>query len=78
MPIFSFSLLQVPFVENIIGKDRIVTVLTANKGSLTKEHSHACEITDEMKVEVIGLENAKEWSKIFNKPDEIQIYECTI
>lgn len=70
MPIFSSSLLQVPFVQNMIGKSRTVAVLTANKGSLTKEHFHACGITDEMNVEVIGLENAKEWSKIFDKPDE--------
>ena len=70
MPIFSSSLLQVPFVQNIIGKNRTVAVLTANKGALTKEHFHACGITDDMHVEVIGLENAKEWSKIFDEPDE--------
>ena len=70
MPIFSSSLLQVPFVQNMIGKSRTVAVLTANKGSLTKEHFHACGITDDMNIQVIGLEEAKEWSKIFDKPDE--------
>ena len=53
MPIFSSSLLQVPFVQNIIGKNRTVAVLTVD-----------------MHVEVIGLESAKEWSKIFDEPDE--------
>lgn len=70
VPVFTSALLQVPFVYNLIGKDKVVGVITANKSALTKEHFHACGITDDIKVEVIGLENAKEWSKIFENPDE--------
>lgn len=70
VPVFTSALLQVPFVYNLIGKDKIVGVITANKLALTKEHFHACGITDDINVEVMGLENAKEWSKIFEKPDE--------
>jgi len=70
VPVFTSALLQVPFVYNLIGKDSIVGVITANKSALTKEHFHACGITDDINVEVMGLENAKEWSKIFEKPDE--------
>lgn len=70
IPIFSSALLQIPFVQNMIGKNRTVAVLTANKSALTKEHFYACGITDEMHVEVFGLEDAKEWSKIFEKPNE--------
>ena len=70
VPVFTSALLQVPFVHNLIGKDKIVGVITANKSALTKEHFEACGITDDINVEVMGLENAKEWSKIFEKPNE--------
>jgi Asp/Glu/hydantoin racemase len=70
VPVFTSALLQVPFVHNLIGKDKAVGVITANKSALTKEHFHACGITDDIPVEVMGLENAREWSKIFENPDE--------
>lgn len=70
IPVFTSALLQVPFVQNLIGREKTVGVITANKASLTKDHFHACGITDDMNVEVMGLENAAEWSKIFEKPDE--------
>lgn len=70
MPVFSSSLMQVPFVQTMIGESRTVGVLTANAGALTKTHFHACGITDDMNVKVFGLEKCPEWSKIFDKPDE--------
>lgn len=70
IPVFSSALLQIPFVQNIIGRENGVVVLTANKSSLTSEHMHACGITDDMNVYVYGLEDAKQWGKIFEKPDE--------
>lgn len=70
VPVFTSALLQVPFVYNLIGKHKIVGVITANKSALTKEHFHSCGITDDINIEVMGLENAKEWSKMFEKPDE--------
>ena len=70
IPVFSSALLQVPFVQNLVGNKNAVAVLTANKASLTKAHMYACGITDDMNVYVYGLEDAKEWSKIFDKPNE--------
>lgn len=69
VPVFSSSLLQVPFVQQLVGQNRAVGVLTASKSSLTQEHMRACGITKEMNVVVMGLENAPEWSKIFTQPD---------
>ena len=69
VPVFSSSLLQVPFVQQLVGQNRAVGVLTASKSSLTREHMRACGITKEMNVVVMGLENAPEWSKIFTRPD---------
>lgn len=70
VPVFTSALLQVPFVNNLIGKNKIVGVITANKSALTKKHFHACGITDDINMKIMGLENAKEWSKIFEKPNE--------
>ncbi|MBR5217068.1 MAG: hypothetical protein IKV68_01770 [Oscillospiraceae bacterium] len=69
IPVFTSSLLQVPFVSYMIGKNRTVAVITANKSSLSPAHMHACGITDEMNVKVFGLEEAKEFRKIFDQPD---------
>lgn len=69
IPVFTSSLLQVPFVQMIIGKQRAVGIVTANKGSLTREHMEACGITSDINTVVMGLEDAKEWSKIFSQPD---------
>lgn len=70
VPVFTSALLQVPFVQSMIGYQRTVGVITANKSALTETHLRACGITEAMKIEVMGLENAPEWSKIFEQPDE--------
>lgn len=70
VPVLTSSLLQVPFVQNLIGREKTVAVITANKESLTKEHFEACGITEDIHVKVFGLEDAKEWSKIFDSPDQ--------
>lgn len=69
VPVFTSALLQIPFIQNLIGSENYVGVITANKSSLTKEHFKACGITDDMNINVIGLENANEWSKIFTNPN---------
>ena len=70
VPVLTSSLLQVPYVQNLIGRDKTVAVITANKESLTEAHFEACGITEDVHMEVFGLEDAKEWSKIFDSPDE--------
>lgn len=70
MPIFTSAILQVPFVQQMIGKDNTVGVITASRGNLTEAHFRACGITEDMHVKVFGLEDCREWSKIFDKPDE--------
>ena len=70
VPVFSSALLQVPMVCNMIGTDKTVGIITANKESLTKEHLSECGVTDEMNYVVKGLEDYHEWSKIFNNPNE--------
>lgn len=70
VPVFTSSLLQVPFAQAMVGKDRAVGIITANGSRLTEEHLRCCGITEEMHVFVAGLEEAKEFNKIFDQPDE--------
>lgn len=70
VPVFTSALLQVPLIHNMIGKDQSIGIITANKSALTREHFHACGISDDIPLVVLGLENASEWSKIFKKPDQ--------
>ncbi len=66
VPVFLSSLLQVPFVQTIVGKDKAVGVVTAKKDSLTQEHLHQCGIGPDVKTVVIGLEHNPEWNKLFD------------
>ncbi len=66
VPVFLSSILQVPYVKNLIGKDKAIGVLTAMKSSLTKEHFKCCGVGDDVKVHVFGLEECTEWNKIFD------------
>lgn len=70
IPVFTSALLQVPFAQAIIGRNRSVGIITANKEALTWDHLHACNITEDMNVYIQGLENCREWSKIFENPEE--------
>lgn len=69
IPVFTSALLQVPFAQSIVGRNRSVGVITANRASLTRSHMEACNITNDMNVFVMGLENAPQWRKIFDEPD---------
>lgn len=69
VPLFSSALLLVPMVQAAVGKCASVAVITANKGSLSEEHMRACGITEDMNVDVFGLEEAAEWKNIFDEPD---------
>lgn len=66
VPVFLSSLLQVPFVQAIVGKNKAVGVVTAKKDSLTKEHLRQCGIGEDVNTVIIGLEHNPEWNKLFD------------
>ncbi|MFA0889898.1 MAG: aspartate/glutamate racemase family protein [Synergistales bacterium] len=70
VPVFTSSLLQVPFVQKIVGKGSEVAVLTAKAAALKPEHLAAAGITRTDNLHVHGLEGCPQWSKIFTSPDE--------
>lgn len=69
LPVFTSALLQVPFAQAMVGQNRSVGVITANRAALTREHMLSCGISDDKNVFVLGLEDAPQWSKLFRQPD---------
>lgn len=70
VPVFTSSLLQVPYLRGVLPENKSVAVITAKKAALKKEHFDGAGITREMKILVFGMENSPEWNKIFTAPDQ--------
>ena len=69
VPVFTSSLLQVPFVQQIVGEKGEVAIITAHKAALKPEHLEAVGITKTEGLHVFGLENCPEWGKMFTDFD---------
>ena len=67
VPIFTSSLLQVPFVHSIISPNKSIAVITAKKAALKEKHLRAVGITPDIKIEIFGMEDSPEWNKIFTR-----------
>lgn len=70
VPVFTSSLLQVPLVNKMLGPDRSIAIITAKKSALKAEHLRAVGISDDIKLNILGMENSPEWNKIFTAPDD--------
>ena len=70
IPVFMSSLLQVPFVLQIIAPSKKIAVMTAYGSRLTAEHFSYCGVKDMSRIIVLGLENCSEWNAIFENEDE--------
>lgn len=69
VPVFTSSLLQVPFAQLIHGPESEICVLTANAGALRPEHLSLAGITRTKGLHILGLEQCEEWSRMFAEPD---------
>lgn len=70
VPVFTSSLLLVPFVQKTVGERGEVAIITAKKSALLPAHLEAAGITETSSLHVIGLEKCTEWNKIFTAPNE--------
>lgn len=70
VPVFTSSLLQVPFVRALSAPSKKIGVITAKKAALKKEHLFAAGIPEHSGVEIFGMEECPEWNKIFIAPDD--------
>jgi hypothetical protein len=69
VPVFTSSLLQIPFVENFLPEGSVIGVITAKKSALKKEHLISVGILQDTPIEVFGMEASREWNRIFTDPD---------
>jgi aspartate/glutamate racemase len=61
IPVFLSSLLQIPFIIQILSKARRVGVITADSKALTPQHFNSVGITPEMPIAIGGMENKTEF-----------------
>lgn len=69
VPVFTSSLLQIPIIRAVFGANCRILVITANATSLKREHFEGVGVADLENLHVVGLENNREWRKIFEAPD---------
>lgn len=73
VPVFTSSLMQVPFVKRMLKKDQCIGILTARAQSLTKMHFSEVGVTNDIALDVAGVENLPEWGKLLKTSDEEEI-----
>lgn len=81
VPVFTSSLLQVPFARQIIEPEAEICIVTANSKALTQDHLTTVGIADSSRLHIIGLEKCKEWNKIFDGRDlevDLDVIEAEI
>ncbi len=64
IPVLSSSLLQVPMIRAMLGRDAAVGILTASKASLTERHLEGVGIRD-LPLVVAGMDDAEEFTAAF-------------
>ena len=69
VPVFTSSLLQVPFARQIHGLESEICIITANASALGPEHLKSVGIASTDGLHIIGLEQCAEWNRMFAEPD---------
>ncbi len=69
VPVFTSALMQIPFILASIGEKKLA-VITASKSTLRLEHFRAVGVRDMHGIEVYGMEEMPEWSKISRFPHQ--------
>ncbi len=61
IPVCMSSLLQLPFIRQILPRNKKIGILTANAGALTESHFQAVGVQDQSGLVIRGLENSQEF-----------------
>jgi Asp/Glu/hydantoin racemase len=71
IPVFSSALIQVPMVQQMLGRGRRVGILTANRAALTEEHFRGVGWSSEtIPVHVVGLEEGELFLSAHHHPEQ--------
>jgi len=68
IPVYTSALLQIPFIRASLGRKKLL-IITASKQDLKPEHFHAVGVMDMHGIEIYGMEEMPEWSKISRSPN---------
>lgn len=69
VPVFTSSLLQVPFVRQINGPKSEICIITANAAALSPTHLTSVGIASQDSLHILGIEQCPEWNRMFAEPD---------
>ena len=69
VPVYTSALLQIPLIRASLGRQKLL-VITASIQDLKPEHFHAAGVIDMHGIEIYGMEEMPEWSKISRSPDK--------
>jgi phosphoribosyl-ATP pyrophosphohydrolase len=69
VPVFTSALMQIPFISVSLGEQTLL-VITASKQDLKPEHFHAVGVQDMNRIEIYGMDEMPEWSKISRFPNQ--------
>ena len=69
VPVFSSSLMQVPMVYNMLKQGHQIGIITADKGSLTRQHLEHAGIDKSIPLCIAGMEDTEEFSKARKDPE---------
>jgi Asp/Glu/hydantoin racemase len=72
VPVFTSSLLIVPFVHRLLAPGRRVGIMTVNAGTLTAEHLDGAGIAADVPLAVAGMETEKEFTRVM-LDDEMEL-----
>jgi len=69
VPVYTSALLQIPIIRASLGRQKLL-VITASKQDLKPEHFQAVGVIDMDGIEIYGMEEMPEWSKISLSPNK--------
>lgn len=76
IPVFTSSLIQVPFIFKIMGSRGKVGIITASKASLTQKHFESVGIK-KIPIVVTGMDDMEEFSRIFlGNEEDLDFEKC--
>jgi hypothetical protein len=68
IPVFLSSLMQIPFINQMLGKKKLIGVISANASALTKEFFKSAGVLEDTKLDLAGMEDKPEFfSAIFKQ-----------
>ena len=69
IPVFVSSLIQVPLVQQMLGRHRKVGVVVANRKALTEDHLKAVGVSDD-NLAIAGMEDQPQFSRVILRGEE--------